>query len=98
MRLGQTVGHLLVTVGAIVVLAMPVMAGNGKGGGLGQGSGDQTRSRTQSRLKDGSCKMHEEQQAPGVLLTSNGTGAGDCTGPEPICTCVGKNCFCEGEA
>lgn len=97
MRRIRTIGQAIVAVGAIIMLATPVMAGNGKGSGLGQGGGDQTRTRTQSRLKDG-ANMAIEKQNNDQRLTHNGKGTGDCTGPEPLCTCSGTNCFCEGEA
>jgi|GEM_PF-3520718 len=96
MRASATIGNLLIVAGAIIMLAAPAMAGNGKGSGLGQGGGDRTR--TQSRLKDGSCRIDTEKQDIGLLLVHNGAGAGDCTSPDPICTCAGKNCYCEEEA
>lgn len=61
MNTGRIAGKAVLVAGAIIMLAMPAMAGNGKGTSMGQGGGDRTR--TQSR--DRSCQdliMHNEGQ------------------------------------
>ncbi|MBM9614985.1 hypothetical protein JWJ90_11890 [Desulfobulbus rhabdoformis] len=50
---------------AIVSLALPVWAGNGKGTGHGGGT------RTQSRLKDGSCQKAVEHKVEAKLLAGD---------------------------
>ena len=66
MNSGKITGKIVLMAGAIIMLAMPAMAGNGKGTSMGQGAGDRTR--TQSR--DGSCQdavEHKDaQQLAGI--------------------------------
>lgn len=60
MNTGRIAGKIVMVAGTIIMLAMPAMAGNGKGTSMGQGGGDRTRTqsrdqiRTQSR--DRSCQ------------------------------------------
>ena len=74
MNTGKIAGKIVLVAGTIIMLAMPAMAGNGKGTSMGQGGGDRTRTqsrdqiRTQSR--DRSCQdaiEHKDaQQLAGV--------------------------------
>jgi hypothetical protein len=64
MQVNKTAGKVLVAAGAIMLLAAPVLAGNGKGTASGQGSGTQTK----SQLKDGSCRDAVEKNMDQLLL------------------------------
>ena len=66
MRTGKTLCGILMVAGAVVLLALPAMAGNGRskayrqGGGSGKGA--------QQRLRDRSCQGVEERAD--MLLTA----------------------------
>lgn len=74
MNTGKIAGKIVLVAGTIIMLALPAMAGNGKGASIGQGGGDRTRTqsreqiRTQSR--DRSCQdaiEHKDaQQLAGI--------------------------------
>ena len=66
MQVIKTAGKVLVAAGAIMLLAAPVMAGNGKGTASGQASG--ARTQTKSQLKDGSCRDAVEKNMDQLLL------------------------------
>ena len=66
MRTGTTFAGALLVAGAVVLLAMPAMAGNGKGKAYRQGGG--SGKGVQQRLRDRSCQGIEE--GVDILLTS----------------------------
>ena len=66
MQVIKTAGKVLVAAGAIMLLAAPAMAGNGKGTASGQASG--ARTQTKSQLKDGSCRDAVEKNMDQLLL------------------------------
>ena len=66
MRTGKTLCGILMVAGAVVLLALPAMAGNGKGKAYRQGGG--SGKGVQQRLRDRSCQGVEEQVD--VLLTA----------------------------
>lgn len=67
MHVTKKIGKGLVLTTAIVLMAMPVWAGNGKGSGTGNGSGSGTR----SRLRDNSCPKVNRHAELNPLLTKN---------------------------
>lgn len=67
MRSTKDLGKGLMVAAAIVLIAMPVWAGNGKGTGAGNGSG----SRTKSQTRDGSCQDAMEQKESSRLLAGD---------------------------
>ena len=66
MRTGTTFAGALLVAGAVVLLAMPAMAGNGKGKAYRQGGS--SGKGVQQRLRDRSCRGIEE--GVDILLTS----------------------------
>ena len=66
MRTGTTFAGALLVAGAVVLLAMPAMAGSGKGKAYRQGGG--SGKGVQQRLRDRSCQGIEE--GVDILLTS----------------------------
>ena len=66
MRTGKTLCGILMVAGAVVLLALPAMAGNGKGKAYRQGGG--SGKGVQQRLRDRSCQGAEEQVD--ILLTA----------------------------
>lgn len=69
-------GTLMLVAAAIMMLAMPAMAGNGKGKGTRQGTGGGA----QDRLRDGSCRETLEQPAnPNFAASRAKTGDRDGT-------------------
>lgn len=69
MRSTKDLGKGLMVAAAIVLIAMPVWAGNGKGTGAGNGSGSGTRTKSQTR--DGSCQDAMEQKESSRLLAGD---------------------------
>lgn len=67
MRTGTTFAGALLVAVAVVLLAMPAMAGNGKGKAYRQGGG--SGKGVQQRLKNRSCQGVEEQAD--ILLTAS---------------------------
>ena len=66
MRTGKPLCGILMVAGAVVLLALPAMAGNGKGKAYRQGGG--SGKGVQQRLRDRSCRGAEEQVD--ILLTA----------------------------
>ena len=61
----KIIGKSLIVTGAVLMLAMPVMAGNGKGSGQRSGSG------SQDRLRDGSCLDATSTQTGSPLMAAD---------------------------
>ncbi len=75
MHVCKTVGKLAVVAGTVIMLAVPAMAGNGKGGAAGQGGGDRTQ--TRSQVKDGSCRDAVEKNYDQLWFAGKGSRTGD---------------------
>lgn len=71
MRSTKDLGKGLMVAAVIVLIAMPVWAGNGKGKGTGAGNGSGSGSRTKSQTRDGSCQDAMEQQESSRLLAGD---------------------------
>jgi hypothetical protein len=75
MQMVRKVGGSLLVAGAILMLAMPAMAGNGKAKAFRQGGG--TGKGIQQRLRDKSCLQNVDNQADQLLTASKRSRSGD---------------------
>ena len=75
MQMVRKVGGGFLVAGAILMLAMPAMAGNGKAKAFRQGSG--TGKGVQQRLRDKSCLQNVDYQADQLLTASKRSRSGD---------------------
>ena len=75
MQMVRKVGGGFLVAGAILMLAMPAMAGNGKAKAFRQGSG--TGKGVQQRLRDKSCLQNVDYQVDQLLTASKRSRSGD---------------------
>ena len=66
MNTGRLAGKVVLMAGAIIMLAMPAMAGNGKGTSMGQGGGDRTRTQSRDRSCQDAIEHKDAQQLAGI--------------------------------
>ncbi len=75
MQMVRKVGGGFLVAGAILMLAMPAMAGNGKAKAFRQGSG--AGKGVEQRLRDKSCLQNVDYQVDQLLTASKRSRAGD---------------------
>lgn len=66
MNTGRLAGKVVLMAGAIIMLAMPAMAGNGKGTSMGQGGGDRTRTQSRDRSCQDAIEHKDGQKLAGI--------------------------------
>lgn len=66
MNTGRIAGKIVLMAGAITMLAMPAMAGNGKGTSMGQGAGDRTRTQSRDRSCQDAIEHKDAQHLAGI--------------------------------